>query len=365
MIILIDLTCLSYHMTGIERYALCITKEMIIQDHKNKYILLFRDEVFHELKPFVDRKKIIAKIIYGNHKQVFNLFVLPCELKKIKADAYLFFASRNPLLFRRKGIYCTIHDLVCWDYPETTRRLQRLYSKIANKNAARVAEHIFTVSEFSRGRINKLLNIPLDRITVTYNGISDSLSKENYANYEIVRKKYNLPEKYIMNLSTLEPRKNLPLLLKCFDQISDQVDYDIVLVGRKGWKIDEFLQGIKSNERVHITGFVEDREVIQIYKHTLCFVFTSVYEGFGIPPIEALYFGTPVLSSDAAALPEVLRNKANYFESMNEEDLKRKLLTIEKDSKVMPRELDDFQKSMFQFSVSAKRIIKVLSDSRK
>lgn len=360
MINAIDLTCLSYHLSGIERYALCITEEMLKQDKDNEYILVFRNEVYSELNPFIDGKHVRSIILRGNQKQLFQLFILPRKLKRIKADHYLFFANRNPLFFRKGEIFNTIHDLVCWDHPETTRLFQRIYSRIANRNAARVSKHIFTVSEYSKQRIHQILNFPLEKITVTYNGISDSLKKESNVPFETIKEKYHLPDKYIMNLSTLEPRKNLPLLLKCFDEISDKVDYDLVLVGRKGWKIEEFLQSIRSNNRIHVTGFVEDKEVIQIYKHALCFVFTSIYEGFGIPPIEALSLGTPVLSSDAASLPEVLRNQATFFVSNNKESLTNRLLCIEEEAKIMPRELDEYQRNNYDFTTSAKRVLKVI-----
>lgn len=361
MVNAIDLTCLSYHLSGIERYALCISKEIITQDKNNDYILVFRKEVFPELKFLVDEKRVKSVVLKGEQKQLFQLLILPWELRKIKADNYLFFANRNPLLFRKGNIFNTIHDLVCWDYPVTMRSLQKVYSRIANKNAAHVSAHLFTVSEFSKTRINKILKYPLDKITVTYNGISENLKGESKTSFREVQSKYNLPDKYIMNLSTLEPRKNLPLLLKAFDEVADEVDYDLVLVGRKGWKIDDMLQSIRSNDRIHITGFVEDDEVKQIYKHALCFVFTSMYEGFGIPPLEALSLGTPVLSSDAASLPEVLRNQAYYFPNNDVDALKSKLLSMNIDVENMPKEMDEYQKQNFQFSVSADKILKVLA----
>ena len=240
-----------------------------------------------------------------------------------------------------------------------------MYSRFSNRNAVRVSDHIFTVSEFSKKRIHTLLKYPLEKITVTYNGISDSFKTNEIPAFDSIKQKYNLPDKYIMNLSTLEPRKNLPLLLSSYDEISDIVDYDVVLVGRKGWKIDELLKGYKSNKRIHITGFVDDQEVIQIYKHAICFVFTSVYEGFGIPPVEALFLGTPVLSSDAASLPEVLRGQAVFFESNSKEALVGKLKTIEEDSKNMPKELDKYQSELFRFDTSSKVILDVLNKKGK
>lgn len=104
MRILIDLTALSYHMTGIERLALCVTKEMLEIDKVNEYILLFRNEVYEELKAYVDGERITAKIIHGDQKMLFFQLVIPFDLYRIKADRYCFFAFPGPLLFKNRYI---------------------------------------------------------------------------------------------------------------------------------------------------------------------------------------------------------------------------------------------------------------------
>lgn len=363
MTILIDLTCLSFHLSGVERYALCISEELLKMDSNNKYILVFRNEVYPSFNKYIDDVRVRSIILHGDKKQLFLLFGLPKALNKIEADCYLFLASKSPVLFRRKKIYNTIHDLVAWDYPQTMRTLQKVNSKVLNRNASIVSERIITVSEFSKGRIHSILHYPEEKILVAYSAVANSLSSENKRPYEEVKKKYKLPDKYIMNLSTLEPRKNLELLLRCYDQVADEVDYDVVLIGRKGWKIDEMLESIKSNNRVHITGFVDDEDVVSVYQHAMCFVFPSVYEGFGLPPVEALYLGTPVLSSDAASLPEVLREQADYFTNNDEQALCKKLRELEGRIDSMPHTLDSFQRERFSFQKSASNILEAMTNS--
>lgn len=363
MTILIDLTCLSFHLSGVERYALCISEELLKMDTENKYILVFRNEVYPSFVKFIDNERVRSVVLHGEKKQVFLLFRLPKALNRIKADCYLFLASKSPVLFRGKKIYNTIHDLVAWDYPQTMRSLQKVNSKVLNRNASIVSERIFTVSEFSKGRIHSILHYPKEKILVAYSAVSNSLSSENKHPFEEVKAKYALPDKYIMNLSTLEPRKNLELLLRCYDQVADEVDYDVVLIGRKGWKIDEMLESIKANRRVHVTGFVDDEDVVSIYQHAMCFVFPSVYEGFGLPPIEALSLGTPVLSSDAASLPEVLRDQADYFENNDEEALCKKLRELDGRVDSMPHTLDSFQRERFSFQKSASIILAAMTNA--
>lgn len=358
---LIDLTALSYHITGIERFAMCITEEIIKLDTENEYVLLFRNEVYPVFSPYIDGKRVTAKVIHGNQKLLFFQIIIPFELYRIKADNYLFFAFPSPILFFNKNIYNTIHDMGRWDCPET-KGLHLFYFKTTESIALKKAKHVFTVSEFSKERINKIMNIPLDKITVTYNGIANSLVNSD-SNIDIVRAKYKLPEKYIMFLSTLQPRKNLKLLLEAFSEIMDQVDYDLVLIGRTGWNVDELIKKYNLEGRIVFTGFVADEDVSVIYKNAECFVFPTLYEGFGIPPVEALALGTAVISSDSSCMKEVLRNQAVYFENNNKEELKKLVINLPEFVEKMPRELDQFQIDNYSYNVSAKKVIDVLSGS--
>lgn len=361
MIIAIDLTSLSYHMTGIERYAACVTEKMLEQDEKNEYILIFRNEIYPALNRFVDGKRVRAEILHGDRKVVFLQIILPIHLYRIKADKYLFFAFVSPLLFEKKGIYNTIHDMGAWDASEAMTILQKIYWRITMKWASKVSEGIITVSEFSKGRIQQILSYPLGQIHVVYSAVYEGVTKNYGYSFEDIRKKYDLPARYIMTLSTLEPRKNMTLLLDAFSQIKDQVDYDLVLVGRKGWKMDDELERYDLKNRIHITGFVDDKHISVIYEHALCFVFTSLYEGFGLPPVEALALGTPVISSDAASLPEVLRRQAMYFKNKDKDALQDLLSNLDDVVLRIPHELDAFQKQNYRFDVSAKKILDIIS----
>lgn len=358
---LIDLTSLSYHITGIERFAMCITEEILKLDTVNEYVLLFRNEIYPVFFPYIDGERVTAKVIHGNQKLLFFQMIIPFELYRIKADNYLFFAFPSPLLFFNKNIINTIHDMGRWDCPET-KGLHLFYFKTTESIALRKAKHVFTVSEFSKERINKIMNIPLDKITVTYNGIANSLVNSD-SNIDVVRAKYKLPEKYIMFLSTLQPRKNLKLLLEAYSEIMDKVDYDLVLIGRVGWNVDELIQKYNLEGRIVFTGFVADEDVSLIYKNALCFVFPTLYEGFGIPPVEALALGTAVISSDSSCMREVLRNQAIYFKNNDKDELKALLLNLPSFVDNMPRELDQFQNNNFNYSVSAKTVLSILSES--
>lgn len=359
MNIAIDLTSLSYHLSGIERYALCITLELLKIDQKNKYILIFRNEVYKTFDNIIDNKRIIAIVLKGDNKLLFNQVILPYHLYKIKADRFLFLAFANPILFRKKGIVSILHDMGAFDFSQNDSLLKKIYFRTGCYAAALNSEKILTVSNFSKERICKVLNVPDKKVYVVYSAIASSLASLK-SEQELVKKKYKLPEKYVMTLSTLEPRKNIELLLKVFTNIQHSVNYDLVLVGRKGWQIDDVLKKYDKKNRVHITGFVDDEDVACIYKNAMCFVFPSLYEGFGLPPIEALSLGTPVISSDAASMPEILRKQATFFKSNDEDALKELLLNLEDNLANMPYELDEFQKMNYRFDVSAKKMLSII-----
>lgn len=362
MTIAIDLTSLSYHMTGIERYAACVTEKMLEQDYVNNYILVFRDMIYPIFERFVDSKRIKAVILHGNKKLIFLQLVLPYNLYKIRADKYLFFAFTSPILFRKKGIYNTIHDMGPWDSSEALKGLQKFYLRTTCKWAAKASEKIITVSNFSKERIVDILKLSEEKITVIYSAVYEGVTRDFGCTFDEVKKEYSLPNKYIMTLSTLEPRKNISILLNAFSKVVDKVDYDLVLVGRKGWKMDEVLQKYNGHKRIHITGFVKDEHVSIIYKNAICFVFPSLYEGFGLPPVEALALGTPVIASDAASIPEILMEQALYFSNNSIDELVNILVNLKENIDLLPRELNAFQRGNYNFKTSARKVLRLLEE---
>ena len=363
MKIVIDLTSLSYHMTGIERYASCISEKMLAHDSKNEYFLLFRNDVYPSFSCYIDNERIKPIVLYGNNKLIFLQVILPKVLNSIKADKYLFFAFPSPLFFRKKGIVNTIHDMGAWDSAETMKLFQKIYWRTAIRVSSKRSERIITVSNFSKTRITEILKYPIKKIDVVYSAVDEMIKKDFGYSFAYIRNMYSLPDRYIMALSTLEPRKNIALLLEAFKKIQDKVDYDLVLVGRKGWMIDEIIEKYNYNGRIHITGFVKDQHVSLIYKNAMCFVFPSLYEGFGLPPVEALSLGTPVISSNAASLPEVLRKQAFFFSSNDINALESLLVDLEKKLPNMPHGLDEYQKQNFRFDESALKILNIIGKS--
>ncbi len=379
MKIAIDLTSLADNFSGMERYAMNIAKELIEMDIKreNKYILLFKRKIHPEFEQYLEMENVAFKVWQGNNKFLFAQVWMPFHLYSVKADVFLFLAFQSPVLFRRKGIYNTVHDLTCWDCPETMKKHMEWYFKLSIRNALWVSEKIITISKFTGNRIIKKFHYRRDKLILAYCGISDvfmdyvsdekiPLSKEETEKRLEVRHKYHLPEQYLLCLATLEPRKNLPFLVKAYVELQEEeaLDIPLVLAGRKGWKMDEFLNRIEAvyRRKIIVTGFIEDEDLPYVYHMADCFIFPSIYEGFGMPPLEAMAVGTMVISSDAASLKEVLGEAASYFHLGDKEELKKKMkMGIRQEIKDVTVGEITKRIGMFQWGVSAGKIMSKIS----
>lgn len=326
MKIVFDLTPIYDHLTGVERYNINISKEIIKAHPENEYILLFKNEVHNSFSCEVKQSNVKHIIISGRNKLLFIQLRLYQTLQKIEADYYLFLSFTSPVLFRKQRLINAIHDLTCWDCPDSIPTKMKYYYRLTYRAATKRSWKIVTVSMFSRKRICERYSLSEEKVPVIYDGLTDIFNAEEYNNPEI-RNKYKLPDRYILSLSTIEPRKNLQLLINAYKELVSEYDEipDLVLAGREGWKLESVFSDIdeKIEKRIHFTGFIEDKDLAQIYREADLFVFPSKYEGFGLPIIEAMSQGTLVVCSDAASLPEIAGNAGILFRSDDVVDLKR------------------------------------------
>lgn len=333
MRIMIDLTSLADNFSGIERFAANIAYYMVRQ-RNDDYILLFKEQVHPMFEEVVRLPNVTIIILPKCNKLIFNQIRLPLAIHKINADQYLFLAFPVPIFSFKENMISTIHDICCWDCPETMNGMSGLYFRLSHRIATLKCERIITISKFSKKRIVEKLKYPREKILLVYCGIDDKFLNYNSSGdqNDWIRKKYSLPEEYILSLSTLEPRKNLRLLIEAYAELVLKSDFSIplVLAGRKGWKIDELLSNIAEevHEQIIFTGFIDDEDLPMVYGNAKLFIFPSLYEGFGMPPLEAMACGVPVISSDAASLPEVLGDAAYLFPSGNKERLKDMILYV-------------------------------------
>lgn len=329
MVVCIDLTPIYDHLTGIERYNINISREMIKNHTENKYILIFKNEV-HPLFEQISKQDNVQSIILAECNKLFFIqFRLLRALYKIEADYYLFLSFTSPILFKKGKIVNAIHDLTCWDCPESMPSKMVNYYRFTYKFAIKNSWRIVTVSRFSQHRICNTYRLPLEKVSVIYDGLTDIFIDE-VKHENSLKQKYDLPTSYFLSLSTIEPRKNLKLLIRAYSGLLEEdIDLpDLVLAGRKGWKLEEIVPDIDTSikEKIHFTGFVDDKDLPQIYREARLFVFPSKYEGFGLPLIEAMSQRVLVVTSDAASLPEVAGTACVYFKSDDVVSLKNALM---------------------------------------
>ncbi len=365
MNVAIDLTSLDDNFSGIERYTLCITKELI-KDQSINFLLIFKNKIKFFKPGELAQPNVKTAILRGNRVKIL-LFSLPKFINGSKPDAALFFAFPPSFLSRlRKDIkvYTTIHDMVVFDVPKTMTFKSRVFFKLGYRYAAKRSEKIFTVSNFSRERIHHLLKRNVDDILVTYNGCDIKPSIQSVDS----KIKKDVPAHYLLCLSTIEPRKNFRWLIEQMGTIWKKDDSipDLVIVGRKGWKTEKLLSkiGFDTKEKLHFLGFVDDKSLPYIYSHSDCFVFPSIYEGFGIPVIEATILNSLPLCSDIPTSIEILSDDYPYFFKLNDKaDFYVKLKSILSLGSQQKDELLQQTRKKFQiytWKLSAKRILDVI-----
>ncbi|WP_035141291.1 glycosyltransferase family 4 protein [Flavobacterium daejeonense] len=236
----------------------------------------------------------------------FEFFLLKFYIKKSHVNLYHSPHYILPNRFKIPAIV-TIHDLITLDFPDLCKYQSVFYFNFFLKKTIHNAEIIIAVSHTVKKDIIRHFDVDAHKIRVIYLGI-DPIFKRTIDIH--ILKKYNLPEKYILFVGNIEGKKNLTSLLLAFNELINQnkIEHKLVLVGKKGWKNKSVYKTIsKYNLKQYIlfTGYVPKKDLPVIYSMSDLFVFPSIYEGFGIPPLEAMACGIPVIVSNQGASPEI------------------------------------------------------------
>lgn len=224
----------------------------------------------------------------------------------------------------------TIHDVIAFDHPEWLSRENAVRSKLLLPRALRASARIIVSSEYSRQRIAALLGIDLDAMTVVPLGVDARFAPGPSESGIEERLVGGAP--YVLTVGTLQPRKNLEGALQAFEHVASQgAPHHLVVVGARGWGDDAVVRRLAESpfaDRVHLCGRVDDDELVDLYRAADCFVFPSRYEGFGLPILEAMACGTPVISSDRTSLPEVAGDAGLLFDPDDQPDFNAKLAEV-------------------------------------
>jgi glycosyltransferase involved in cell wall biosynthesis len=235
--------------------------------------------------------------------------ILPFDAARYRLDVLACPVNVRPLLPTPPAVV-TVHDLVFLRYPDRFRRSKRLYLRAMTGLSVRRARRVIAVSESTATDIVQLLGLPRRRITVIPNGLDNpALRPLPPAEVAAFRRAKDLPERMILYLGTLEPRKNLPALIRAYATVREATGATLVLAGGKGWFYDEIFHTVRDlglEDAVRFPGYVPDAELPLWYNSAEVFAYPSLYEGFGLPALEAMACGLPVIAANTSALPEVM-----------------------------------------------------------
>lgn len=270
-----------------------------------------------------------------------ELFFFP--VREINQCDFFYSPNYNIPLGIKIPILSTIHDVLFLDVPDISSRFKRIINYVYIKRVINISRLVFTVSNFSKGRIQYHFPEAL-HLVVTYNGVSDSLLQYNYIGGD---RYFSFP--YLLYVGNVKPHKGLRILLDAYRSIESRMEHrKLVIVGNMdNFKTaDTYIQsllvkGVLGNNII-FTGRVSDEELVRIMKYALLLVQPSVYEGFGIPPLESMYLGTPVLLSDIPAFKEIYKDfPVRYFRCGDADDLAVKLQDMSFERITLSEDLKD------------------------
>lgn len=331
--LIVDAISLLSPLTGIGRYTYEISK--ILKDEKELEISFFYGYFSKKLqKPYQKSniksiKTIIIKIPFIK-KIARKFLVLFSDIFSPTYDLYWqpnFIPNSG---IKAKKIVTTVHDFSFLLYSEFQPKETSQHFKNNFFKNIYASDIIITGSEYTKQEILQKLDFDKDKIKVIPHGLNHDIFKI----HEETKLDFDIPDKFILSVGSIEPRKNLINLLKAYSLLDTDIkqEYKLVLVGFKGWQNKEIVKLIDENKKnIHYLGFISDEELAKVYNRASIFTFASFYEGFGLPILEAMACGTPVISSNTTSMPEVGADAVKYFTPDNIQEITNTISLVLKD----------------------------------
>jgi len=380
MTIGIDISALTVRHTGVARYSLSVLESLLSLDRKNKYILfafVFSGESLIKESSLVKFPNAELKI-YRTHRGLLRR--LWHFIPFISADFFyrgVDFLHLSDIFYlptRNIPTVATIYDLTPSLFPDYHYSRNIDFHNRRNKFISERSKLVITLSENSKRDIRKVLDIPNSRIRVIPGGISNKYHPiKSKKSIENIQKKYNLHYgKYFLFIGTLEPRKNVEGLLEAYAKIRSRLpsSFNVVLIGKKawGWKnIQNTIKKLNLYKSVITPGYLPDDDLIAIINGAKLFTYPSFYEGFGLPVLEAMACGIPVVSSNTSSLPEVIGDGGVMVDPKDYNKLGYYMLKIAEDARLhaelSKKALD--RARLFSWRNSAQKMLKVYEEMKR
>jgi glycosyltransferase involved in cell wall biosynthesis len=371
----IDYTAALKQNGGIGRYTRGLVTTLAQLDQQNSYILMLTPDAprtglqFFQSHPNFGHKTYPLPewwLTIGWHR-----LYLPVPVEWFAGPVDLFH-SPNFILppTRLAKTLLTVHDLSFIRHPQgAVSKLRRWLEKVVPRSLAR-ADHVLADSESTKQDLIDIFAIPSEKITVIGAGVEPRFQPiTGVNNLNTVRQRYRLPpsEKIILGLGTLEPRKNFTGLIKAFEQSPVRETHHLVIAGGKGWLYNDIFAAAETSpvaDRIHLVGFVADADLPALYSLAGIFAYPSHYEGFGIPVIEAMACGTPVVCANNSSLPEVAGQSALQITATDTSGLAEAMYRLSIDSSLREQSIAEgfLQAKKFNWPAATKRLLSVYRD---
>jgi glycosyltransferase involved in cell wall biosynthesis len=325
----IDVTAAMHQYAGIARYAANLARALVYHhgaDH--------RFGVFHlqnrSTRAVSGLEGVPDRTVRSGYKP-WRMAVwlgqrLGIYFDRLLPDAVLFHATEHLLMpLRNVRTVLTVHDLVYHLFPAYHRSMNYWYLNTAMPLFARRADAVIAISQSTKRDLMRYYQVPEDKITVVYEAASSRFRPASAEAVAEAKASYRLPDKYVLALGTIEPRKNLNRLLDAVCMIRQKdPELSLVIVGHAGWLYQDFFQHIEKLDdpkAVLLSGYVPDADLPAVITGAKAYVLASFYEGFGLPILEAMACGTPVVSSNTSSMPELGAKAARYFDPHDLQDM--------------------------------------------
>ncbi|MFT5874314.1 MAG: glycosyltransferase involved in cell wall biosynthesis [Clostridium sp.] len=365
--------CLK-NKSGIGVYTYELTKRLQsftdIEFEGNIFNFFNRNYIERDICGLDIKKNICSVFPYAVYRRIWSYVPIKYNfIFRRNVDIYQFFNFVIPPNISGKVI-TTIHDLTYILYPDTMETSNRKRLEKDMKLTVKRADYIITISESSRKDIIKHLHIDENKIQVIYPGVDEAYKMVlNGDEITTVKKRYNIDGKYLLYLGTLEPRKNIETIIKAYNLFdkSNNENIELVLAGKKGWLYDSIFKLIKElgiEDKVIFTDYVDEIDKSALYQGAEMFLFPSLYEGFGMPVIEAMASRTPVITSNSSSLPEVAGEAAFIIDPLDYIKMSKYIELILNDNKLREKMISEGinQANKFCWDLSAEKLKNIYYD---